>query len=110
MCLEENGGRLSLLMCAALKSLNCALTLKTEKHYPAFHSASPSLLTIHRCYWEKGHQLLVGTFWENVTALQLFSSIKLKFLGVGSTTLLHSKKLKLNVLLIFPVGNLLAIN
>ena len=68
MCLEENGGRLSLLKFAAVKSLNCTLILKTEQHYPAFHSASPSLLTIHRYYWEKGLQLLEGTFGENVTA------------------------------------------
>ena len=73
---SPDGGRLSLLMFAALKLLNRTLILKTKLHYPAFHSASPSLLTIHmhvgnRCYWERGLQLLVGTFGENVTASQI---------------------------------------
>ena len=45
----------------------------------------------YRCYWERGLQLLVVTFGENVIALQLFSSIKLKYLGVGGGGGTHSK-------------------
>ena len=73
-----------LLKSAALKSLNCTLILKTEYHFPAFYPAS-SLLTIHKCYWGKGLQLLVGTLGENITGSPIieFHKAEISWSGGG---------------------------
>ena len=81
-----------MLKFAALRLLNCTLILKTKLHYPAFHSASPSLLT-NTCAWVIGATEKEDfNFWEPLgkmlLPLKLFSSIKLKVLGVGVVILL----------------------